>query len=463
MATYDLSNAAVALLGTWQYAYITSQRALVCSGTGSEIEFTATGTDCTLTYAVSATGTNYLQASIDGAAFADITGPVSNNTYTACTLFTGLSDAAHTVRVKHNTGTSTNVRVQHTAGITITGGAPAIALTNGLSYGIGRGQRASTIQQEGHVVPSNSAGHDRLALQLPDSRIRFKSDATSIAIFSSLNSAKLRVMQDGVAIGAATTLGASGYGKTTLATGLSGSHTYEIVCVTATISYLISLQTIGGTLDSSAPAFRSHILWVGDSKAMGASGTTDSSICWPSLVGGTRGFGTMNLSTSGVRVLSPDAGGSIEWNAPFNLCPITDPRDYAYLVFCGGHNDAAAGIDRTEFTAAVVRELTALSTAYPNAIGLAMGILNTTTFSTTVRNNYNSDISSAVTTVGGIWTYVNTDGWITPATDCTDASTHPNATGHGLIKTQLLNSIAAYSASSGFLPRSTIIQNIGTH
>lgn len=445
----NLDNAALTYGGEWRYSYRASQRCRTVVGSGNELEFTATGTQCTLRYAVSATGTNYLQVSVDGGALTDITGPGSINTYTDCTLFTGLSDAAHTVRVKHNAGTQTNVFVQYANGITATGASPAISLTSGMgpTYNVGFHEYASAIHFEGQSNIDGSGGHIRLNLTQPDSRLRFKSNCTSIKIFSPLNSASLRVMQDGVAIGSKINLGSSGFGWTEIASGLSGTHTYEIVCVTALALRLMQIQLVGGTLDTaSPPAYRPSILILGDSKAMGGSGVADTSICFPSLVGAAKGYAIVNSAISGNSVLSTGTGGTIETDNPVSYPPQNEgARDFSYVVFAGGHNDN--GNDMTEFEASCVRLFTKLKTAYSNAVILALGVFNTTVFNSTVRGNLNTAISNAAATVGGI-TYVNTDDWINPATDTSDG-THPNAGGHVLIAAELEAEIVNYSPAAG--------------
>lgn len=479
-STFDVDDAKVIQSGRFEYALLTSQRALVINGTNSALDFTVTGTDAAILLAVSATGTNYLQVQIDGGSFTNLTMPGSTNTYTSTTLFTGLSDAAHTVRIKHVTGTTTNVYIQVVAGLSVTGAAPALAAPSsslfGNVYRADWGELLNYAVPEGVVTSSTSGGYARYALMGPDSQIRFSGNPTSIQVFASNNGSEWRVTQDGVAIGSKTTLANdSTYSWSTLATGLSGTHDYTITNVTSisrTVAYIVQVNLIGGDLDKSAPvlARRPAIAFVGDSITAG-NGTSDSSINWPSLVANSKGYQSINYGFSGQKTLSTQATAiSTENSNPVFTSPTQYRDQVKYVVTCIGHNDSALtplGSGSSEYRAALVRLLRRLKLQYPGATHYILSPPDTTAYSTTVRDNLAADCSAAATTVGGV-TYIRicssaaaanyTDGAFTGSGDMTDG-THPNATGASKIAAFIASNFATAPALGGTIPSAADVRS----
>lgn len=448
--TFDISDSRVVQSGKFAFDYMATAgaRALSFLGQNGTLDLRATGTACTMKMAVTATGTNYLQASIDGGAFADITSPGSANVYTDTTIFTGLSDTQHTVTIKHNAGAVANSYIQDVNGLTITGAAPALAAPAASAFGAvytDGGSLLRYVLPEGEVMHAALSGHNCYRLNSIDCAGRFRANPTSIQIFSLLNGSQIRLSQDGVAIGSKITLAnTSKWGWTTLATGLDGnSHNYHVSCVNTTSLYWVGLNLIGGDFDTVNPLVqRAAILWHGDSITAG-SGIPDSSLAHPWLISQAKGYQCLNLGLSGEKAMAQASGGaSTENSHPRLYSPNMYPSLIKYVVLMSGRNDSALpniGSSNSELRACYVRIMTRLKALHPEATCYGISPLDTTGYATTVRDGMAADMEAAVTAVGAPWQYIRacssagqanfTDGALTASTDLSDG-THPNATGY---------------------------------
>lgn len=457
MASYDITNAAVRLVGPWSYSYLNGQRVVQPVGLNAQMEFVANGTACTVRYAVEATGTNYLQASVDGGAFTNLTGPGSVDTFTDVTVFTGLSAGNHSVVIRAATGTLENVEFQATNGITITGGTEAISAPTDAgelschAWGTGRGK----LQLCGLGTHNVSGGWPRLVLTRQDASLCFTSDATSIKIYAANNSAKARLYQDGVAAAAAVTLNSGNiYEWYTLASGLSGTHEYHVVnCLNATELRIGQVLAVGGTM--SAPPWRPNIVGYGHSKVASniTTGLATTDLGWLWQLGVSHGYGVINQGVSARKIVAVSATETSHLHEdPTISYTRYDPDDIPYVFVLAGHNDnALANSNPTDFEWAVTRWLNRLREFHEGAQIYVLGELNTTAFSTGIRDAMNLAISNAVTAVGDpLMDYVDTDGWIDPATDTSDG-THLNTTGVGKVVTEIddLNLLPDYAAPAG--------------
>jgi hypothetical protein len=130
------------------------------------------------------------------------------------------------------------------------------------------------------IAASQTKGNGAVYKQLqPGGSIRFTSDSTFIAMFTQryLVEHKFAVYQDGVLLGDTTmaTDGSGNYYRTVLATGLSGTHEYEIRCIHPTIYDSVGWWYEGyvelngsGIMPTAHPA-RSYHWTIGDSIVAG--------------------------------------------------------------------------------------------------------------------------------------------------------------------------------------------------
>lgn len=456
--TFDVDIAAVIQSGRWEYAYLATKRALVCFGNNSQLDMVINGSDASIFWAVTALGTNYMQASIDGGAFFNLALPGAINTYTLVSLFTGLTDGPHTVTLRHNAGTATNSYFQAVAGISVTGAAPSISAPSASSFGaVYRGPGGAFLRNflpEGVVNTDISSGHKRLVLSLPDSSVRFRANPTEIQAFVFRNGSQVRVSQDGVPLGAGkvTLPNTSGYGWESLITGLDGAyHNYHISSVAALIPAIINVNLIGGDIDPVTRLIqRAAARCIGDSITMGV-GTADSSLAFPWRICQLKGYQCINRGVSGIKQLeTTTAGNGSERNNPDYDVPNVYPDLIQLVIYNSGHNDNGLpnlGTSSSEYRASLIREFLKINGENPNAYRLAISPFDTSAYSTTIRDALADDMQAAASAAG--WNYLRgcsspgsanyTDGPLTASSDLTDG-THMNNTGY----TKIVNWLAPY-------------------
>lgn len=451
MASFDLDNAAVRFIGPWSFAFLNGQRVAQPVGLNAQLEFRANGTACTVRYAVEATGTNYMQASVDGGAFANLTGPGSTDTFTDVTVFTGLSAAEHSVVIRHNTGTQENVEFQIPNGITITGSVETIAAPSDAGELLNCRWDATKIAVHGLAVHNLSGNWPRVILTRQDAAIRILVDgASAIKIYAANNSAKARLYQDrsGTAVAAAVTLNSGNIWEWyTLASGLSGLHEYWIAnCLNATELRIGQILVVGGTV--LEPMWRPNIIGYGHSKVAsnvtGALATTDLGWLWQ--LGVTHGYGVINQGMSARKIVAITSGelSHLHEDPPISYTRF-ELREVPYVFVNSGHNDSGlVNTNLTDFEWATTKWFIRIAKTHRYAKRIyVFGEFNVDSgfFSSTIRNNMNTAISNAVTaamtaTGQSNMTYINTDNWISPATDTSDGA-HPNTTGTGKIITEI--------------------------
>lgn len=473
MATqnYDARAAGIFYSGWWDDGWYTSTllEAAVVPGSGGTIDLTFVGTDLTMQCAISNTGGPTTVASIDGGAFNTVTMPASANTWTNVTIATGLSDASHTVTIRFSTNFS-YLGIRSANAFTVTGATPSISsTTTGFSTNIYHlGQLIGCVGLQGSwrsIVDTGGVGSQgyiepsAFTAKWCDSAITFRSTATTLKMFNYLNGTTCRLYQDGSLVGSTITLAnTSVLGWTTLATGLDGaSHVYKITynynANYANTFYVLGLMAVGGTIDTTyRPTAGGYIAAHGDSITQGTTGTSnDSTQSYLFRLGAATNRPVLNSGYPSVGIT----------NTPGSAQPVahqnrwTDfaqylrlhPSDIDYVIELGGVVDAGQTNLQTAavFTGAVQSLLSNMRLCLPNATILCLGILPTTGSASANRTTFNGYKSTAVSNLNDPKIiYVNTDGWITPATDCTDG-THPNATGYGKIVTQLQSYVTSYA------------------
>lgn len=380
--TYAITNAAIRYAGQWNIGQLSAslQGYWQWSGQHGQFEFKATGTDCTMSLAY-ITSAPTMSVSVDGGAFTNLTlGSV--NTLSDVTLFTGLSDAQHTVIVRHGTGTQSNIGVHISTAIKVTGAAPALASPdnygnqyNAADYPFAR----YTLYLGGCKTLQGSGGYyNQVSMQYPDCSIKFRANPTSIRIWTLGAGQKYRVAQDGVLLGAAATsvAGDSRYQWVTVASGLDGAeHEYEIIACTQTDFQLVHVMLVGGDVVATKPSDKYVLLGVGDSY-IEPQGTGDSTtgILRPLAVATNRHVLNQGLSSSravhfaGFAVLSVEQRIGENYNWGYPRADLVD-----VVIYEIGNNDFRNSVASADFEAAATKEIRALMAAYPTAHIYVMG------------------------------------------------------------------------------------------
>jgi lysophospholipase L1-like esterase len=196
----------------------------------------------------------------------------------------------------------------------------------------------------------------------------------------------------------------------------------------------------GVILDNGArsvvPPTPSRIIeFVGDSITVGQLSSKQALTAYGWLVGERLGAGHTQIAVGGA-CLYPAADGCIGMSQRFlktgldAAAPNWDFSRYqaSAVVINLGTNDVGHGVSGAQFQSAYVTLLRNVRAKYPNANIFALE---------TFRKRYVTETQAAVAAVGDSRVrFVNTEGWITEATDTVD-NVHPNDTGHRKIADRL--------------------------
>jgi len=463
MATsnFDANNSAISYTGPWGDGYQASASCRYVPSQYATFDFSATGTACTINVAVGSLSSLTITASVDGGAFSNLTLPGSTNTYSSVTVFTGLSDASHSVTIRL-VGTNANMfYLAATSAISVTGASPALTANSTFSgmtfYNVADLLPLGVEGDWGLTQVSGfSLGYQRPACLLaktPDASMRFRSNATTIRVFAQINNTWVKIYQDGVAVGSKTRLLAANtnpavtintMGWVTLATGLDGSwHDYTIVECDTGGAVIAGVGTIGGTIDLSSTGVyprRGAIVGIGDNIISGQSGTSADStlgVLWKLGLATNRPVHNGGIDSSTLMGASGTPGTEFRY---------TDGTGYAalgnstvdYVLVCVGINDinVASPVPTTNFQKSYQNMLTGIRKSVgPNTKILALGMLPTTTTNGGAnRSTYNTSISAAVTAVSDANTsYISTDTlWGTGGSPPTSTQINANVNGDGL-------------------------------
>jgi lysophospholipase L1-like esterase len=477
MATLAINadNAALVWGGAWDrgFKWSLNTECMICQGLYSQIAFTATGTALTINYDVA--GTVVLKASVDGGAEATLTNG-SVNEFTSVTVFTGLDDVAHTVVIRVTGATVANLFLAFTNVLTVTGAAPAFAAPTGTGpvypasalRGLGGVDGLWCYQQNpifspGYSYPAILATSSVSVWPCTDSQVRFRSNATSLKLFlyrPATGAGSIKVFQDGTAVGgvlACPTVGGADMNWWEFVAGLDGAyHNYTVVVVGNVGCYLVNIMTVGGVIDfaTTYPRNRGAIGGIGDSITVGTSGTSgDSTLSFLYKLAVAKNRPSYNGGVGSAYLCSGivgQVGTSMRYTDITHGSPTTT---FDFVVCLIGVNDIALSSNpppTTGFQACYQNMLQGIRrNVGPSCKILALGILDTSNAKAgPLRDTYNGLISAAVTAMSDANTsYVDTDDWITPATDCTDGI-HPTSAGYDKIVTELSPLITTWQADT---------------
>lgn len=420
------------------------------NGNGFNCRFVVTGTQCDFPIYGN---NNNARVVVDGSASDIATGAAG---FKDITLFSGLSDAAHEVWL---TTTYVNIGNANSPDMKVTGAAPALAAVSGYDGYTRYEPDASGITRDNCLQLLTAEGNNNTATDQAagtgarkGGHIRFKATCTSIYVWSYLgtSSGALRlIVDDDNTMGTKVTptrvdietWGWFGW------TGLDGGteHTYTIMYAHDGTGggdqpYIREVLTVGGTMNSSAPATRNEAAFYGDSiTSDSAYYAGDHGLWWIQkfCTRRTNKTGHVQVGIAGSAVQNSISGANAGETRTNDIVNMTVAPFECFIQY--GTNDANdAGYSAAAFRTAYDNMLTALVSGLPSTKFKCMGMFDRAAGTgQTNRPSVNTQISNAVTAQANAnVTYINTDNWITPATD-TDDGLHPNATGAQKIAIQL--------------------------
>jgi lysophospholipase L1-like esterase len=305
-ASFDKSHAYFS--GSWTQGGGTYFR---CDGADSTAELVATGT--ALTIGCYITGANVSEVSVDGGAFVDIV-PLGYNGYSTATIFSGLPNLAHTVKIRgkaaaqfYLTPGPSNVATDPIFTVTSTGVpdcSPPAGFSSATNYLLGTATNGpmgqigalNHVRLESGFATTNDAsqGYDPIPKNLNiglgsdgsasnvryGAQIRLKATTPRLDVWIKNDGQAYGLIVDGVVpVDRVITPNTGRWGWVPLRTDLDGSaeHTYGI-CLSSAIGSDVSagsgevwaIRCPGGTMNTaSQPALRDTALFYGDSITIG--------------------------------------------------------------------------------------------------------------------------------------------------------------------------------------------------
>ncbi|GAB3167708.1 hypothetical protein GCM10027059_29150 [Myceligenerans halotolerans] len=240
-------------------------------------------------------------------------------------------------------------------------------------------------------------------------------------------------------------------GDVTIASGLGGgTHTVRIGFRERAGSYNgdpafggFNLASGGSTTSMARPA--DFIEFIGDSITVGQPNGDRPFTAYPYLVGEALGAGHTQVAQGGACLVSTSDGcyGMMDWFRRSSAWVGQDDWDFSTyqataVVINLGTNDVGHGVSTPEFHENYVVMLERVRQAYPNAEIFAMGVFRNR-YVTETRNAVQARVDAGDTRVH----FVDTSGWVDPATDTHD-NVHPTDAGHRKIADLLTPVIDQY-------------------
>lgn len=348
-------------------------------------------------------------------------------------LFNGLPDGPHRVRIK-------GIAIDSDIAMRVSGTAPNLARPADIAnyYRVHDAAYASYISKDG--APDNftgnytpSAGTSYFSTSCGEGH-RFGATTTSVSawLYCVTGASRVELLRDGVSLGVITLPNLSSMERVTLATGLSGTHEYEIRPIDSG-RFFYCFAILVDTLTAAAHANKSRYVWYGDSNTemlAGEDARTHASF----LLAKRRGWANIRRGVGGQKVST--------WGRD-NTALVTSGLSQAANIIVNmlGVNDyyfsTPLATLQADYTAMTANQRAGNATAPIVCLGIHnhyRARFDATPYSDADRVAYNARIQAAVAArvAAGDTNifYIDTSGWIstTPDLHLRD-SVHLNAAG----------------------------------
>ena len=430
-------------------------------GDGTEIMVSFTGTGLMLGgYMGTTSGVTVSVDSVDGGSFQPLTITKTGEWHTdEFVVASGLAEGTHTAVLKFAIPDPAAFRLFMTgatagdAFATVTGAAPALAALTGMGtqYALSDAGVQPYVQNENGLKTAAVSGYPAIAdMSWSDESLRFKAiGVTDIYLWCLLNGDRLDLYVDNAETHSqsvtlpGTRGGSNTFGWVKVGTGLSGTHTYEVMTSSHYPAYWQSLRLVGGTLDTSATLLVRPILagWGDSITAADITGaTTYSRDGYIRRLARTKGYCAANrgvpsstLKTGGVRP------------GQDRLADITGlAHAPAYIIDLYGSNDMAQlGVSESpaQYVALTQTVWQTFLTAFPGVKILTLEILPRGGVVTAGWESVKETARAALSNPA--ITRLATTGWLNSDVADFPDQIHPSAAGYAKIATQSSPSIPA--------------------
>jgi|GEM_PF-2563842 len=291
-------------------------------GRNAACTFVATGTDCTTDVYAASGSTQPLEVGVDGGPFTAVP-DLTLVTWTAWTLFSGLSDTAHTVVIRDRGASVANQGfLDRDKVAVVTGAAPALSAPAGYEagrqYRVGNAAVALYVRVEGQPTAA-AASQGNVVFTLSSSNdiaYRFKATISTLSAWIYQSNRKVALWIDGVRQAPVTIPAGSDWRRTTIAAGLDATAEHDYVLqfgfTGSQFALLHDLRTTGGSgVNTATLAVRPGAAFYGDSITNGSSGVDGSSTAGYAFKTAMRlGCQCYNRGIGGTPVRNFGAGGA---------------------------------------------------------------------------------------------------------------------------------------------------------
>lgn len=423
---FVFADAAIAKLGEWPLTLYGGRNAALCGGDVGQawVEFIVSGFK--LTAVMYGNGSN-CRIIIDGGAPQVITPPAG---WSTVTLFSGLTDAPHRVKLGGASGTSLACAFDVVGTFSLESHAvPAVTHPTDISNYWPLGIAPYAVYGALDTTPGFGGGFGYYSHPYTwggdGFGMRFRSTTDKVQVFSyGYGGGQFVLLRDGVQVGGPFVMPADGvWDIRTLATGLTGTHEYEIIQIVAD-HISTDFAVLAANIEPVAHPVRDLDVWYGDSIVV-ESVLTDVRQGEAWIVATAGGRAAHRIGTGGAKASTFGRD---------NTALVTGLAQAPVKIFeCFGANDMQLGVSLATFQADVQTMLQNLRAGCPSAKIYCRGILPVASSISnyTQRSAYNAAKAAAVAAIGDpLIVYVNTDGWLNTTTGLYDGL-HPNAAGYG--------------------------------
>ncbi len=353
----------------------------------------------------------------------------ADNTFQTITLVSGLSDASHQVEIKYLNDT---LYLDSDTGFQITGSAPTTSLATGFAQPYQNNDATWLLYSKSDGNPEFAfvGNYNVEKFVYSGQAVRFRATMTDLKIYCYTGGTHVWVLyQDGVQVATFTMPDTGVWQWNTFATGLSGTHNYELVNIEKQTTYVVQFMLVGTGLITIAPAAKVGAGFMGDSITNDYN-RADERTGFPWLVSRYFTYADYCRGVNGAKI------------ADLQLVDGA-PKKNIILI---GVNDFSNGTNLTTFQNSYVSKLnTLLGTLDSDAKVYCLGILSNSIGDPVA---YNLKIAAAVTAVADARVaYTDTTGWIDYVTD-TDDGIHPSIAGQAKIAARLETLLTPTSSSS---------------
>lgn len=328
-----------------------------CLLPSAQMDVLVTGTQAVLNYW--ATTTTDIVVTVDGT---PTTPTLTTGSAQTLTLWTGLSDTSHILRIKAKGATATGFRLLATGFLTVTGSAPVLSTPAGMTNtGNIIASFPTFISTEGTMISGGGAGFAGYVASQNDATLIFRGTCTDVWLWRFGTGSWMRLGTD-------RDLGYSSYSEFTSVQSpltntydlihlnpspLDGTaeHEYIIHFVTAPPGFANTVFCKGGGVNTTTP-IRTRSLWsvYGDSRtATSVQPDSIGSPGWPHYISTKYDKAMFNNGIGSTLTFDTGSQTGAGQN-PTHIAQI--PTTVTLLIDMYGHNDLSSGVSLANYQAA---------------------------------------------------------------------------------------------------------------